>query len=641
MSFEAYTVAVKLSLINNVSSGLSLISRHFVSAERDVKNYQQRLEGINKLMLVGSASLGAGAFGIGLIAKAIKPAEEYTHQLNIMNMAGMKQADIADSVGEAWKLAGQNLTTTATGNLKMLLDLRNVTGSLSEAKTFLPIMAKMQTVLASSKEGKVNSNSDDLAFSAMKALDIRGAVNDPETLKRQADLMTKVIIGTQGRVTPAQFQSVFNYARQAKFALDDDFAYKVLPTLMLENATKGGGGGGSKGVGPALAALYRFTNQGFVNKKSLPLLAELGLLGHGSVLPTSTPGTVVAPLADHSLAARNSFEWMTKDVLPKITTYLQRHHMKDTQENVLQVINMMTRGNQMAGSILGEYYVKQMNFERDRKLFEGVMSPDNAYQSAMSRDPATAIKALSSQWENFKVSLMMNVAPLIVPALISLSKNLNTLGNWARNHPNMTKDLVLGFGALSTALAFGGTVTLLTGAFKGLGLALSFTGVGGIGGAAGIRGIAAAIGGAGTTGTLLFGLAALGLAVGVMAAGLTAIGGDGVHDEKNHPGMKFIRHGRGAGNGVWVPDSTVSQDHVGQHMVRDGRWNRWVNDIQTVKPADHNKTIEVHTTHIVDGKKQAESVSYHQSKAANKPFNGASGHDIRMALPPVGMKYSR
>lgn len=634
MSFDAYTVAVKLTLVNGVSAGLSLISRHFAKAEGDVKSYQKRLEGINKLMLFGGAALGSGAFGLGLIVKAIKPAEEYTHQLNIMNMAGMKQKDIADSVGSAWKLAGENLTTTATGNLKMLLDLRNVTGSLQEAKTFLPIMAQMQTVLAASKEGKVSANSDDLAFSAMKALDVRGAVNDLEVLKRQADLMTRVIIGTQGRVTPAQFQSVFNYA------LSDDFAYKYLPTLMLENATKGGSGGGSKGVGPGLAALYRFTNQGFVNKKSIPLLKELGALGSGSILPTSTAGTVVAPLIDSKLAASNSFEWLTKDILPKISVYLARHNMADNQENVLSIINLMTRGNQLAGSMLGEFYVKQKNFERDRKLFEGVMSPDSAYKASMSKDPDTAMRALSAQWTNFKTSLMMNIAPLVVPALISLSQNLISLGNWARNHPNMTKDLVLGFGALSAAMAFGGTVSLLTAGIKGLGLALSFTGVGGIGGAAGIRGIAAAIGSAGASGTLLFELAGLGLAVGAMAYVLTKVGGLGHPlDLQNHPGQKWFSTGHG---GYWGIDPTQSQVNAGKHWVHGNRGTggRW--ELDTVRAGSQSTTTQINNKIVMpNGQVLADVVTHHQVKAATRPQSGIGGFDTTMSAPHPSLSYGR
>lgn len=492
MSFDAYKVSIKLSLITNAASVLGLMSQGLVKTDKEAKGLQKSLG------LIGPAMAGIGIAGLALFDKMLKPAENYTSQLVKMNMAGMQQAEIAEAVGDAWKLAGQNMTTTATGNLKALLDLRNVTGNMEEARHFLPIMQRMQTVLAASKDDGVRGKAGDLAFSAMKALDIRGAINDPAKLDAQANLMTRVIIGTQGRVTPEMFQSVFNYARQAKFAMSDDFAYKILPTLMLENATRGGGGGGSRGVGPQQAALYRFTNQGFVNKKALPLLGELGLLT-GGTLGTTTPGTTTGPLKDAGLAASNSFEWVTKVVDDRILPYLKRHKIAETDANVLNVINMMTRGNQLAGSIIGEYYVKRKNFERDRKLFEGVMSPEDAYKTAMTKDPATARRALSASWENFETSLMMNVAPLVVPALNSLATGLNVLGDWARKYPDLTKSLVISFGALSAAMAIGGTLATATLGMKVMSAALGETAGAGLTGILGKA--AAAIGGVGVAGS--------------------------------------------------------------------------------------------------------------------------------------------
>ncbi|MDR3453819.1 MAG: hypothetical protein P4L96_13665 [Rhodoferax sp.] len=499
MSFDAYKIAVKISLITNAASVLGLMSQGLVKTDKEAKGLQKSLG------LIGPAMAGIGIAGLALFDKMIKPAENYTSQLVKMNMAGMKQAEIAEAVGDAWKLAGQNMTTTATGNLKALLDLRNVTGNMEEARHFLPIMQRMQTVLSASKDGGVGGKADDLAFGAMKALDIRGAINDPAKLGAQADLMTRVIIGTQGRVTPQMFQSVFNYARQAKFAMSDDFAYKILPTLMLENANKGGGGG-SRGVGPQMAALYRFTNQGFVNKKALPLLGALGLLTGGTI-GTTTSGTTTGPLKDAGLSASNSFEWFNKVVDDRILPYLKKNHQEATDANVLNVINMMTRGNQLAGSILGEYFMKRKNFERDRKLFEGVMSPEDAYKTAMTKDPATARRALSASWENFETSLMMNVAPLVVPALNSLATGLNVLGDWARKYPDLTKSLIISFGALSAAMAIGGTLATVTLGMKVMSAALGETAGAGL---TGILGKAAAvIGGVGVAGSFGYAIGSL------------------------------------------------------------------------------------------------------------------------------------
>lgn len=612
--FEAYKIGIKISLINNVSSGLVAISAAMQKAHGDATALQSQLNRIKMLMASGAMMTGAGAFGLGLIGKTIEPAKEYAHQLNIMNMAGMKQVEIAGAISAAWKTAGDNVTTTATGNLKSILDLRNITGSMHEAVEFMPIMARMQTILAASKEGKISSASGDLAFSAMKALDIRGAVNDPERLKHQSDLMTRVITGTQGRVTPEQFQQVFQYARQSKFSLSDDFAYKILPTLMLESATKTGGGGGSRGVGPMLAAAYRFTNQGFVNKKSLPLLGELGMLGKGSILQTSTPGTVVAPLIHASLAAENSFQWFHEDVMPKIYKYLQKHKIAATDGNILQIINAMTRGNQLAGSLFGEFYIKEKNFKRDQKLFEGVMSPGDAYNAAMKNDPNTAFTALHSQWQNLKTAVGITVIPVLLPAMERLTKGLYRLGAWANDHPQMTQKLVEGFGALSAAMAIGGVIKLSTAAFKGLGLVLRFPS---IGGAAGLDKLG------GGMNTLGGGIATLSATVmtnpyvlALMAAGGLAYGA--------HATLKAARAKISAG------DTEGGFDLLGPEAS-----NPWA--VSTVKTRGEGNGKMINNTIVMpDGKVLANVVTKEQSREASRPQQGITSFDGRMSPVPIG-----
>lgn len=68
---------------------------------------------------------------------------------------------------------------------------------------------------------------------------------------------------------------------------------------------------------------------------------------------------VFAPLKDADLAAENSFLWLNQTVIPRVMKYLQRHHPRTSDKNVLQVLNMITRGNQLAGGVLGEFYMKR------------------------------------------------------------------------------------------------------------------------------------------------------------------------------------------------------------------------------------------------------------------------------------------
>src|SRR5574340_1097828 len=303
--FEAYKIGIRLSLINGVSTGLIGLVSQFNTLHHKVKDstgavteLEKRFAGLKKMTLIGGAMAGVGAFGLGVFGKMLKPATEYAHQLNIMDMAGLKHAELAEAIGEAWKNTGTIVTTTATENLRSLLDLRNVLGTMEEAKMALPIVSRIQAVLASSSEGQISGSSKELAYSMAKALDIIGAAQNRESFERQAEMMAKVIIATQGRVTPEAYKSTFQYARQAKYRLSDEFKYEILPSLIQENAAGGGGGGGSRGVGPMLAAFYRWANQGYINKMALPELQSLGLVDPRTALKTTTSGTTVGAMKD-------------------------------------------------------------------------------------------------------------------------------------------------------------------------------------------------------------------------------------------------------------------------------------------------------------------------------------------------------
>ena len=161
---------------------------------------------MREIKLIGGAGMvlgGLGYAGLKLTETLVKPATEYAHQLNIMNMAGLKHAEIAEAVSAAWKNTSTVITTTATQNLRTLLDLRNViaetntTGltpqiNMDVALRQLPIVSKIQAVMAASSEvGVRKAASDNFAFSMAKALDIRGAAVNPAEFEKQAAMMAK------------------------------------------------------------------------------------------------------------------------------------------------------------------------------------------------------------------------------------------------------------------------------------------------------------------------------------------------------------------------------------------------------------------------------------------------------------------
>src|SRR5690348_16829773 len=131
--FEAYKVGIRLSLVSNVATGLAAMSRQFAATHAQAQALQLQLNRLRALAMTGGAITGFGLFGLHAMDKMLGPAEEYAHQLNVMNMAGMSHLDQVRAIGDAWKTTHTVITTTATDNLRTLLDLRNVLGDMGHA----------------------------------------------------------------------------------------------------------------------------------------------------------------------------------------------------------------------------------------------------------------------------------------------------------------------------------------------------------------------------------------------------------------------------------------------------------------------------------------------------------------------------
>jgi len=415
--FEAYKVGIKLSLINHVSPGLLLMSKQLSQTDKAAELLQTRLNKIRPLGMTGAAPGRAGFMGLSVLAKMIKPAEEYARQLNTMNTAGLKHKEMADAIGTAWKTTGAVITTTASENLRSLMDLRNVMGNMEKARMALPVIARVQAVLAASSEGQIAGNAKELAYSMAKELAIGGAAKSPEMFARQAELMAKVIIATHGRVTPEALNRVF--ARQAKFGLGNEYRYEILPSLIRDRAFSGGGGTGA--------------------------------------------------MKAAELAKANPFAWVQEALVPAIENQYGKNLTRDqSMPHILEI----ARDNRLAAKLIMEFAFKPNDFLRDQASVRGTMSTADAYKAAISGDLNTAEEALGAQWINFKTALMLSVVPVLIPALNKISSGLQDFARWTRENQPLVKNLVTGFAALAGTLAFGGVVVAVTAGLSGLGTVL-------------------------------------------------------------------------------------------------------------------------------------------------------------------------
>ncbi len=463
--FEAYSVGVRIALINQASSGVLLLSNQFQSAGRHAAALQNQLNGIRRmagLAMAGAGVAGLGFAGLGIIEKMVKPAMEYQHQLALMNAAGMQQKEIAESIGQAWETSRDVITSTVTDNLKSIRELRTVFGDTKDAIRYLPQMQRLAATLEATLHGQGGIAATDVAFTAAKALEMRGVSMNPQAFLQQTDLIAKAVIATGGKVTPRDVLMAQKYSGQYGTTFSNDFMYGILPTLVQEY--------GGSSTGTALTSMMLALTGGRMTPAAARAFSQLHLNGKPlldmsqyQAFKSGMPGvTALGAIQGTSGGITDPYRWVQEYLAPA----LKESGISDpTRQSAL--LGMLF-SNRTAARMAAMLLLQGPRLQKDFNIIGSATAGVDP-----TKDPVLAEKAAEAQWRNAKVAIGMNVIPVIVPALIKLAQGLNSLAQWARSHPNMMKSLVEGFAALSAAMAIGGTLAALTFSLRGMSLAFT------------------------------------------------------------------------------------------------------------------------------------------------------------------------
>lgn len=605
--YEAYKVAVRISLISDVARGLVNISRHLGHAHGQAANLNKELSKINGLLLKGGALMAAGGFGLGMVKSTLGPAKEYTHQLQLMNAAGMKHAEIVKATSAAWDATKIAPTSSVMENLASIRELRMVFGDTKHAIENVATVQKIQGVLATVR-GDEGARSE--AYELAKALEMKGAVRDPSEFNREADMITKAIVASGGKINATDFLGAFKYGRAATAGWNNDFTYTILPTLMQEMKSVRGSGAGAGGPGNALMSAYAEVVGGVITQRALGTWQKLGLMDPSKVV-WSRDGHVkgVAPggIKGSELFQHNPYEYAQKIILPALLS-----HGYTTPEQQRQVLQYLFP-NRTAGFAMTQFVTQGWKFERDQNLIREAHGID-AYNQLLKNDPVMAEKALHAQWQSMLAIIGYQIMPTLVRWTLKLIGVLQSVANWVREHPKLVKVLMWALIGLSAALMFGGAVMMLSAAFRALGLVMAFSGAGGAGG------IAALAGGFATLAGVLTKLIPIIGAVFVAWEAGQWIGNkiyNGMSDsQKNAMGRRIAQLMAALGSQE-AKDALATED---SHIKPGGGGFR--------APSTGNVYI--------DGRKVGQVVNEHNSRDANRYAGGSNYPDGSSHLTPVG-----
>lgn len=484
--FENYSVFVKLSLQNEVSAGLLSMSGQFSRLEAQATSLQARLHAIRATALMG-VGLSAGAYvGFNILDKMIKPASEYQHQLALMNELGMNHLEIVKATQSAWAATKIVPTSSVTSNLETIRHLRMVFADTQNATKYMPMVQQAQAVLRSVR----GSNTADESYEMAKALELKGATRSPEMFMNQADMMTKAIIASGGKVGATDFLSTAKYGRTATSGWDDEFFYTVVPTLIQEMKARGGSGGGAGGPGNALMSAYQTVVAGVIPQKSLTTWQALGLLDPNKVKMNrvgSMTGIEPGAVQGTDLFMKNPLKWSQQVLLPALVK--AGFTSQEDQKKELSYLFP----NRTAGFVMTQMTEQAWKFQRDQNLIRQTKGLDS-YQTLLKNDPQLAAMALQQQWNSLMAILGYQVMPALLSAASAFTPVLASMGSFFKDNQWAAQGLVFSLVGLTAALGFSGLVYLLTASFKGLTLTMETMGLAFGAGLAPLVGIGAAIG---------------------------------------------------------------------------------------------------------------------------------------------------
>jgi hypothetical protein len=474
--FEAYSVAIRLKLLDSVSSGLTGLAGQFAAFNRHVNGSQASLTALEgqlkriKLMgVIGGAAVGVGALGLSLFRAPLEAAREY--ELAFTKFKTLNLGDAVNKQADQFARGADIMGVSATQLMQTMSESVGLFGSFAEAQKFAPKIAALNAANSAIFHGKIGAIDEGGTRSLMKFIDRRGGTKDEASFDRNLNLAEKLVTGSGGFI---KFQDLGTFSQQAGTAFRSlsDSGLLNMALLLQEQ-------GGAR-AGTALMSVYQNLVAGRTPVKTMHFLEDLGI-GHitqhttGTVGGKKSTGSTFELLPAYAAMLQADPTQFFGTVVPRLLS--QRGITGDS--DVLKAVNAML-SNRSASSQASIMTTQQLQLLRDANLAKNAMGVDQV-QTAFKNDPNAKWADLMAKYKNLMIELGETVLPIATRAVGGLTTAIKWAISFAREFPIVTKGLVIAFGVLSGLMVAGGAITLTTAGFRALGLSLALSKGAGLG----------------------------------------------------------------------------------------------------------------------------------------------------------------
>lgn len=473
MTFEAYKIAVKLSLVNNVSTGLvalatqfQALNSHIHGANASMSQLERKMLEIKRMGLIGGAMAGAGAFGLSLFAAPLEEAKKF--QTEVAKFASLGFGDKVNSQAVQFANGMKTIGTSATENLALVSDAMAVFKDLHHAEFAAPIMAKMKFA-NEAVFGKEGGGANERKFMDMlKVIEFRGGLSSQQEFGTQADYVQKVIAGSRNRVDAGQLLAALKTGGVALSQRSNEAFYLGSEPLIQEF--------GGQRYGTGAMSIYQNLVQSRGTITAQQELDRLGLLDRSKIqfnslgkLKKALPG---AFKGSEILEKQGELALLNQVLLP---AFAAKGITSD--EDVIRELGMII-GNRTGSGLMARIFQQRNTIAMQSEANKSAMGIDQLTNSA-NKTLAGKELDLHAKWRDVLKELGTTVLPIAIKAVEGLTGVLKGVIAFAREFPLLTKGLTIAFGVLAGLVAVGGTIMLATSAFSALGFALSAVAGGG------------------------------------------------------------------------------------------------------------------------------------------------------------------
>lgn len=466
-AMEAYSVAVRVSLINQVSRGLLLMAGQFKMADAQAALFQKRLDGIKRGLAFGAVQTAAGLGIIAAFKPALEQARQFQQEVTKFSMFGM--GDQANSQAVKFAKSMNVAGSSYVQNMRLMSEAqgifresgkRTLAEQLQGAKIAAPILAKLAFIESGlSPEMREQSHSQDLAM--LRFIEARGGANDPRTFAAIADWGFKLSKSSGGVVNWDALRQLTATSGAAGYNLTEN-AISALEPVIADM------GGGRTGSGMRVAFQRLLGTQRGLPVQAVQEFLSLGLwdpskvelkAGGGIRRFTGAPGDV---MRDRTKFATDPVDYYVHDFLPAIAKKYGQGILGDTAEARVQRAAeiSMVFGPGTASAVFSQIDKLLPAIQRSLGAQQRQQGIDTSY-AAVGKTLGGKQIDFQARWNNLMEQAGEVVLPIAVRGLEALLPLLTRFSNFATAHPRMFGALIDSILGLGVALTASGVIIIL------------------------------------------------------------------------------------------------------------------------------------------------------------------------------------